>query len=180
MYEDKNSNPIPQLLVTEAIRELANIYDGLADRDKHVFNQIFNFGKKPGFALVAQLCRTGLDYETAEDACKFISSKFSQAVFGVPAKLNFNSTEKTFQLQFTDKLPSWFESLVVPGKQTQLHDFWINAYAYFISRVYSGALLQFGYKATLINRYDEKLGKPLCLNFRFEELTGTWEFSSNY
>ncbi|KAH0789505.1 hypothetical protein GPJ56_006585 [Histomonas meleagridis] len=178
MREEKN--PIPQLLVTEAIRELMNRYEGLADRDKHIFNQIFNFGKKPGFALIAQLCRTGLDYDTAEDACKYVATKFSQTVFGIQAKLIFNSTDKTFQLQFTDKLPSWFDSLVVPGKQTQQDDFWIKAYAHFISGVFSGALLQFGYKVTMSNKDDDKLGKPLCLSFCYEKLLGTWEFSSNY
>ncbi|KAH0786336.1 hypothetical protein GPJ56_009722 [Histomonas meleagridis] len=180
MSDSKHGNPIPQLLVTEAIRQLQNKYDGMTDRDKHVYAQVFNLGKKPGFAMASQLCRSGLDYETAEDACKFISTKFSLAVFGVQAKLNFNGSEKTFQLQFTDKLPSWFGSLVVPGKQNQQHDFWIKAYAHFLSGVYSGALLHFGYKSTLDNAFEEKAGKPFCLGFHFEELTGTWEFSSNY
>lgn len=182
MSDDKNSYPIPQLLVTEAIRELEKRFSGMSDRDKHIFHHIINLGKKPGFSMVSQLLRqsnSSTDLDTEEDAIKFIGSKLSVAVFGISAKSSFNSSRKEFEIQYTEKLPNWFNSLVVPGKQTQQHDFWIKAYAYFLVGFFTGALLHFGYKATLANSLDEKIGKSLCFTFKYEKLTGTWEFSSN-
>lgn len=182
MSDDKNSYPLPQLLVMEAIRELEKRFSGISDREKHVFQHVLNLGKKPGFSMVSQLLRqsnSSTDFDTEEDVIKFIGSKLSVAVFGIAAKCSHNSVRKEFELQYTEKLPNWFSSLVVPGKQTPQHDFWIKAYAYFLVGVFTGAFLHFGYKATLANTLDEKIGKYLCFTFKYEKLTGTWEFSSN-
>lgn len=177
--EKVKNNPLPQLLVTEAIRELSKRFENMNDKNSHIEKHIGALGRKPGFAMASQLCRTGQEnVESLDEICKFIAGKFSQAIIGMSAKHTLTQQgSKILNLTF-EKLPSWFNCLVNPGSQQLSPDqqFWFRCYASFIMGVYSGALLHFGYKT--IQR-EPKIGTPLVLSLVIEDLDGTWEFSAN-
>lgn len=178
MSDDK-SNPLPQLLVTEAIRELAQRFEGMNDKEAHIENHICALGRKPGFAMASQLCRAGQEsVEGPEDIAKFLGTKFTPALFNVPAQCQISG--KTLTITFGDRrLPTWFNCLQNPdGSQpTAEQSFWTRAYAFFMSGVYAGALLHFGQKAT--PKWNQKPEAPRAFVFTLEELDGTWEFSAN-
>ena len=171
MNEDRN--PLPLLLVTEAIRELEN----LNDKNSQLSSHICNLGKKPGFVMVALIQTNPADFENLDVICRFIANQFSREVFNSTAK--YNLTSNTFTLTY-DKAPSWFQSLspiINAGTSLQTsptpQQFWFQSYAHFLLGVFCGAFLHFGYDA------KPSLAKlsPLTLSFKLEELQETWEFS---
>lgn len=179
MSDDKFVNPIPQLLVTEAIHEFEKKFENMTDKAAHIELNICNLGIKPGFAIASQICRKEPnDYENLEDISKFLSTRFTQSLFNVPAVKTL-TPQKVLTISFPDKLPSWFNSIITPGNAQQSSNsiFWFRAYAYFLLGLYSGALLHFGYKATPALSSDKQ--PSLNLSFKLEPLEGSWEFMSN-
>lgn len=178
MSDDKFVNPIPQLLVTEAIHEFEKKFENMTDKNTHVELNICNLGIKTGFAMASQICRRDTtEIESLDDICKFLAGRFTQSLFNVSAAKSL-STQKVLNITFSDKLPSWFNSIITPGSQQQSPEsiFWFRSYAYFLLGLYQGALLHFGYKATPAL---DKQPPILSLLFRLEALEGSWEFMSS-
>ncbi|OHT10035.1 hypothetical protein TRFO_20838 [Tritrichomonas foetus] len=174
--EDKYVSPLPQLLVSEAIHEFEKKYENMTDKSTHIEINICNMGVKPGFAMASQMCRNGQDFETLDDICKFLTTRFSQTLFKVTAKYVL-SPQKVLSITFPEKVPSWFNCIVSPnGSMTPQQIFYFRAYAYFFLGLFQGAFLHFGYKAT--PALDNK-PPLLSLLFRLESLDGSWEFMSN-
>jgi hypothetical protein len=171
--------PLPHLLVTEAIRELEKHFEGISDRSALIEMHIANMGRKPGFAMVSQICRGGPEsFEKIEDILAFVAGKFCQTLFGLPCKYAWNAATKTLSLSFTDSLPAWFQCLAPPGAAlTPQQTFWFRSYAYFFGGVFCGALLHFGYRT--VASLDQKSNTLLAWNIKMDELDGTWEFASN-
>ena len=75
---DTNFNhTLSQLLVSEAVRELEKRFDNMPDKSTHVETHIQELGKKPGFAMASQLCRSFGDIDSQAAMVKFITNHFS-------------------------------------------------------------------------------------------------------
>ena len=179
---DKQQNPttpLPQLLVSEAIRELQKKYENALDKTTHIEMEICQMGIKPGFAIASQLCRDSADINTFDDIVKFLVSRFSPALFNLTPQSKIDKAN-VLKISYADKLPSWFNCVLSsPGlPMTPGQIFWFRSYAYFILGLYSGALLHFGYKATVAL---ENASLPsLRMLFRFEHLDGAWDYVANH
>lgn len=172
---DNFNQTLTQLLVSEAVRELEVRFENIPDKNTHVETHIQELGQKPGFAMASQLCRDKGDIENLDGIIKFISGKFSQAVFGVKTK---SSSLPNPSFSFEPTLPSWFLS-IAPKDATSLTPqqfHWFKAYANFIAGVYCGAFTHFGYKAnpTITQCSPSKLQ----ISFNLVEFEGTWEFAA--
>jgi hypothetical protein len=169
---------LPQLLVTEAIRELQKRFEHVTDKSVHIESQILNFGRKPGFSMTAHICSNMPEtIDGIEQVADFLAGKFSQTLFGVPATRSFGSTNRHLTIEFRTR-PTWFTSLVQPGGSPgQQQQFWFRCYGHFMMGVYSGALLHFGFRA--IPTFDPKQTGGLSFLFRLDELDGAWEFTGN-
>jgi hypothetical protein len=180
--DSKSANCLAQLLVTEAIREFGRRFDGTNDKWTHVEKHICQLGRKPGFAMTSQLLRSGQEsIYSLEDIVKFLTSKLSAQAFGVQAtRGEIYSNPRAIAIHYTDKLPSWFYSVVAPGAQSLLPEqkTWFRCYAYFMIGVFSGALVHFGFRV-ICHDPDIRAGTQLLINFGLEELDGTWEFSAS-
>lgn len=173
MNDEKN--PLPHLLVTEAIREFAKRFENLSEKESHIVHHICNLGKKPGFVITSTL--NTQDVEGIEEIGKFMATTFSKAVFNLQAKYHFTSSPKRLSIIFSEA-PSCFQCFIPLGNQiNQQQQFWFNTYAHFVMGLYCGALLHFGYKATPEFKQGEY--SPLSFSFVLEELDKTWEFSAN-
>jgi hypothetical protein len=168
---------LPQLIVTEAVRELEKRFVNVNDKSSRIEAQLIALGRKPGFGMVSQIAATTPEtLEGMDQIGEFLATRFSQALFNVTPTRNWNSSTKVFTLDFQLK-PAWFNSLSYgSGQMSADQTYWFRCYAYFIMGVYAGALLHFGYKATA--NLDQKTGAPLLFTFKLEELDGTWAFSA--
>jgi hypothetical protein len=171
---------LAQLLVTETVRELEQIFEDANDRDSRIQAALRQIGVKPGWGLTAQIALTGNDFlDTVDQISDFLVGKFSLAVFGVtgtrgPVTLA-SDISKTVTLTFDNK-PSWFLFMGPPNTQpTPAQTFWFNAYANFMIGVLTGAFLHLGLKAT--GGLDRRPG--LSFVFSVKELDGMWEFAAN-
>jgi hypothetical protein len=185
MGDDRGApHPLPQLLVTEAIREFEKRFEGTNNKTARIENQIRKLGRKPGFAMVSQLLRASTEsVDGLDDIARFLGGRFTQTIFGVQAKAEIIQTPKSLRITF-DRLPSWFLSIAPPsgGAAAGLspEHFWWRSYASFLIGVYTGALLHLGQKVTSrdISAAEARGGSQLILLFVLEELDGTWEFSA--
>jgi hypothetical protein len=187
MADDRGAaHPLAQLLVTEAIREFEERFEGTNNKIAHIESQIRKLGRKPGFAMVSQLLRTSTEsIDQIDDIARFLSLRLTPALFAVQAKAETTANPKTIRILF-DRLPPWFYSISpapITGNTASLspeQPFWWRAYASFLIGVYTGALLHFGLK--VINRDiggpEVRSGIHIVLTFGLEELEGTWEFSA--
>lgn len=177
MIDEKN--PLPLLLVTEAIRELSKRFENLSEKESHIEHHICNLGKKPGFVMASHLILNSQDVEGFDEMCKFIATTFSKAMFNIQTKYQINNTgtSKKLTITFSEKIPL-FQCLMPSGNHmNQQQQFWFNSYAQFVMGLYCGALLHFGYKA--IPEFKQGELSSLTFSFLLEELEKTWEFSAN-
>ena len=175
-----NKNPLPQLLVNEAVREIAKKFEGVPDNRIHINLHIYNFAKHPGFAMVSQLCRNmPMEANTLEEICTFLSTIFSKTLFGADCKYQISQKAINKTLTFTyETPPPWFDSLLAgTSSPSEQYVFWYNAYKHFLEGTFAGALLHFGYK--VVPTISKEFIKPLTLNFvSVEEMEGNWRFSA--
>ena len=171
----EHSYTLMHLLVTEAIRELDKQFEGTSEKSVPIESHLFEFGKKPGFALVGLLSKGGQDFEL-EDIPKFIANRVAPVVLGCPAHSN-QISNKVITLQFkktsSSQMPQWFTALSgSPSPQQQL---WIKAYSSFYMGVFTGALTHMGYYVTPKFEFTQA---TLDFKFTIEELDPkkTWEF----
>ena len=172
----EHSTALIQLIISEAIRDLETRFEGSSEKSAPIESHLFELGKKPGFALIGLLCRSGQDFEL-EDIPKFLASRFSPIILNTPPQ-NFALSNKTIILQYkktqTTQMPSWFTALSGPSNPQQ--QMWLKAYAYFFMGVFAGALTHMGYRVT--PSFEQP--NPTSFDFRFtvEELDPkkTWEF----
>ena len=171
---------LPQLLVTEYIHELQKKYKNVQDNLINIGLLIFNFAKRPGFAMVSQLCRhNGLEFYSLDEVCTFLSMTFSKTLFDVECKYKITRKSMNQEVVFSfPTLPPWFESIKIEkGMQvSQEQKFMYIAYTHFFEGLYAGALMHFGYKVVPTISKDPVI--PLELNYiSVEEMEGSWKFS---
>lgn len=173
-------NPLPQLLVSEYIREVQKKCQNVQEKQIHAGLQIYNFAKRPGFAMVALICRDGGQaFASLDEVCAFLSTAFSKAVFGVECTYRIARKSMNQEVAFSfPELPPWFQSIAGAGGAlvSQEQRFAYSAYTYFFEGLYAGALMHFGYKVIPTIPKDPVV--PLALNYiSVEEMEGSWRFS---
>jgi hypothetical protein len=176
----RGANPLAQLLVTEAIREFECRFDGMSDKALRVEHHICKLGRKPGFAMASQLLRSGQENVAALDEIgRFLAQKFSPTIFGVQAtKFDTSPSPIGFTINFAEKLPAWFSSILSAPSQPMTPDqtFWFRCYASFVVGVFAGALLHFGFRVTW-QTFELRAG-ALTISYRCDALDGAWEYSA--
>jgi hypothetical protein len=172
-------NPVPQLLVMEAISEFEAHFHDCPEKGNRLDIEVSRLGRKPGFSATSQLLRSSNDIgDTLKDIAEFLAGRFSTALFDVPAKPTIQ--KDVLKLAFADRLPGWFASLVVqPGQVLEEQQLWFRGFAQFVIGLYSGALLHFGYRLIGPGLYDFTAG-VLTFSLRVEKLDAVWEFGGNF
>ncbi|EAY14567.1 hypothetical protein TVAG_392940 [Trichomonas vaginalis G3] len=171
---ENTSNNISFLLVTEAIKNLRNEYEGMNDRNLHVESDIFNLGRKPGFAIAAFMCLDNINVQNETEAARFIAEILSNKILGTKAKAELRDSNIILTFK---TLPQILMSLTsANGMFSEEQLFWFKCYSNFIAGVFSGALNHFGYRAS--TTIDHPCNNDLKMIFKLEKLEGAWEFFS--
>ena len=171
----EHSNTLTHLLVTEAIRELEKQFEGTSEKSVPIESHLFELGKKPGFALVGLLSRSGQDFEL-EDIPKFLANRVSPVVLGCSAQ-NSQISNRVISIIYkktsSSQMPHWFTAL--SGSPSPQQQMWVKAYASFYMGVFTGALTHMGYH---VSPKFETTQTTLEFKFTVEELDPkkTWEF----
>jgi hypothetical protein len=178
-WREGSPNPVPQLLVTEAIRQFEAHFSESPEKASLVETEISRLGRKPGFAATAQLLRSIPDpADTLKDITDFLAGRFSIALFDVQAVPVMG--KDAIKVRYGDRLPAWFASLTTPhGEIIEQAGRWFNGFAYFMIGLFSGALLHFGYRLIGPASYDFTSG-ALTFTFRAEKIDAVWEFGGNF
>ena len=167
------ADPLSFLLITEGTKVFEKIYEGSTEQAALVNQQMFVMGKKPGFALAAQLCKDNTDGDT-EDIGSFLSKKLCQVAFGVRPGYK-KAGQRSFILTFSAQQNTQFACFglnIQPQSQRQLDYF--NAYASFYAGVLTGAAAHFGQRANV----TYSLQGDVAFNIELQEFSGPWEFAS--
>ena len=172
----EHSTALIQLIISEAIKDLQSRFEGATDNSEQIESHLFELGKKPGFALIGLLSRSGQDFEL-EDIPKFLGNRFSPIILNVPAQ-NVSLSNHTILLQYkktqSTQMPQWFTALSGPANTQQ--QLWLKAYASFYMGVFTGALTHMGYRVT--PSFEQPSPTSLDFKFTVDELDPktTWEF----
>ena len=168
-----HSSALTHLIVSEAIKDLDARFEGTSDKSVPIDSHLFELGRKPGFALVGLISRSGQDFEL-DDIPKFLANRFSPIVLNNPAS-SFSLSNKTITLQYKKaQLPQWFVAL--SGPATPQQQLYLKGYASFYMGVFVGALTHMGYKVT--PSFELPNQNQIDFKFAVEELDPkkTWEF----
>lgn len=145
-HSTEHSVTLSHLLVSEAIREFEKTFEGNQEKSAPIESHIFNLGKKPGFAIVGLMCKSGQDFTGIEDCAKFLANKLSPVVLNQPTGFYPQADKQLFTIVFKGaNLPKWFTCL--NGQTNPQQQLWIKAYAQFYKGVYLGALTHMGFSA---------------------------------
>jgi hypothetical protein len=178
-WREGSPNPVPQLLVIEAIREFEAHFADCPEKASLIATEIGRLGRKPGFAVTAQLLRSIPDPgDTLKDITDFLAGRFSVALFDIQAVPGMGNN--TIKIKYGDRLPAWFTPLTTPqGEVLEQAGRWFNGFADFMVGLFSGALLHFGYRLIGPASYEFTTG-ALTFTFRAAKLDAVWEFGGNF
>lgn len=179
MTSEVTATPLPQLLLNEAILLFEKQYEGALDKDPKIETAVRLLGRKPGFAMIAQLIRDRDDFTDVDDIMKFIGSTFSTTLFGAMPFTEYDGKTKKFvKYTFTKQPPSYMSCLCTPKTPTSPKiTFWFRCYAYFIIGVYQGAFLHFGYKT--LPSMEIREGWILSISFHVIKINDQLEFMAS-
>jgi hypothetical protein len=173
---DTPGNPLPLLLVAEALREFDAHFPESPEKASQMESQMIRLGRKPGFACTAQLLRSAPDLGgSPKDIAEFLGARVSVAIVDIPARASFDSTNLSMKFTY-ERLPAWFVPIIgEPHRQP-----WVQGFAHFLMGFFSGALLHFGYRTVGPLGTYELTASALTLTFRVQQLDAAWEFGGNY
>jgi hypothetical protein len=172
-------NPVPHLLVIEAIREFESHFQDFPEKASLVETELNRLGRKPGFSATAQLLRSANDPgDSLKEISEFLAGRLSRALFDASATGSI--VKDMVQIRYGDRLPGLFTALAsAQGEVSEEQKPWFNGFAHFMIGLFAGSLLHFGYRLIGPASY-EFTAAGLAFTFRVEKLDAVWEFGGNY
>lgn len=178
--EHPHSNSLTHLIISEAVKYLENKYDleGIPEKNGPIEAHMCELGKKPGFALIGLICKNGQDFESIDDAGKFLATRFSNIILNSPGSYSITSSPQKSIIITYPKVDRIALFGCLSGQSTHQSSFWFKNYAAFFQGVFTGALTHMGYSVT--SSFEQPNAQSLQYKFVVEELdqSSTWEFDA--